>query len=147
MKLIFLDVDGVLNNRRSMAANPGTIHNVHRPCVALLNEICEKTGAYCVLSSTWRHSWPVAAFQMFLEDHGFTGRVIDRTCHLPGQDRGVEISAYLAECTKREYPVESWVILDDDSDMGPLLPYLVRTITRVGLEFGHVEAAVKVLND
>jgi len=45
MKLIFLDVDGVLNTR------PGSLDSDK---IQLLREIVEKTGAEVVLSTSWR---------------------------------------------------------------------------------------------
>lgn len=148
MKLIFLDIDGVLNNRASMRQHSKThsIYNLDADCVACLNKLCMLSGAYCVVSSTWRHGWPVAAFLQFMRERGFLGWIIDRTPNMPGQERGVEIAAYLSQCRERGHPVESFVILDDDSDMGPLLPYLVRTTTALGLEAQHVDAALAILD-
>ena len=143
LRLIFLDVDGVLNNRESIA-KPG-LHTVHGPCVEHLSRLCEATGALCVLSSTWRLVWPLPAFEAFLRDHGFTGRVVDRTPHLPDHERGMEIAAYLEQCRSRGYPAEAFVILDDDADMGPLLPFLVQTSTFEGLTEEAVDKATRVL--
>lgn len=145
-KVIFLDVDGVLNNRYSMMAGKG-IFNVHRPCVARLSQLCSRTGAVCVLTSTWRHNWPIVAFQEFLERHGFTGSVIDKTEYMPGHIRGHEINRYLERCYTRAYPISSFVILDDGNDMGELIEYLVRTETEIGLDQNHVELAVEILGE
>lgn len=145
MKLIFLDVDGVLNNRESMRGCGKDIFRVNRECVRHLNKICVTTGACCVLSSTWRFSWPIAAFQQFLEDHGFCGQVIDSAPRLPNEARGAEIEHYLLQCEQQGYPIESWIILDDDSDMGDLLPFLIQTKTEIGLEEEHVGRAIEML--
>lgn len=47
MKIIFLDIDGVLNYENSKS-------KVEEEKVKLLKEIVDKTGAEIVLSSDWR---------------------------------------------------------------------------------------------
>ena len=52
-KLMFVDVDGVLNNRATLSA--GTSCWLLDPnCLLLLKDIVDKTGAKIVISSTWR---------------------------------------------------------------------------------------------
>lgn len=144
MRLIFLDIDGVLNNRISM--EKGKLHAVHEPCVINLNKICEQTNAVCVVSSVWRLGWPLPALQKFLEEHGFTGKIVDKTPNLPDEERGVEIAAYLEKCRAHYLDIESWVILDDDSDMGPLEPFLVQTDNAEGLTETDTNRAIEILN-
>lgn len=49
MKILFLDVDGVLNIHDNVAA-------VHKDKVDLVNVIVEQTGSKIILSSSWKHS-------------------------------------------------------------------------------------------
>ena len=52
MKIIFLDIDGVLNTYNSM----------DRFCpkaVSCLNEFVQESGAKVVISSSWRLSWKI----------------------------------------------------------------------------------------
>lgn len=72
MKLIFLDVDGVLNSHRNILAFGGwpwpnieegsnAEKNLDPIAIGMLRAICEKTEAKIVLSSTWRlHVEPIA---------------------------------------------------------------------------------------
>lgn len=58
MKVIFLDIDGVLNSRKYDSVrnwNEQTDIDVSR--LPLLGEIVAATGAEIVLSSTWRVHW------------------------------------------------------------------------------------------
>lgn len=56
MKVIFLDVDGVLNSRDWLVNNRvRTENSVNQEKVKLLMEIVQKTNAEVVLSSTWRY--------------------------------------------------------------------------------------------
>ena len=57
MKILFLDVDGVLNNDRALGR--AARHNLptfalDRHCLGLLKDIVHATGARIVVSSTWR---------------------------------------------------------------------------------------------
>lgn len=56
MKVIFLDVDGVLNSADWFKKNKGIrgYAKINPKKVALLKEIIDKTNAKIVLSSTWR---------------------------------------------------------------------------------------------
>lgn len=58
MKIIFLDIDGVLNNQvdeeRSVIKIDHPDDFISERCVTLLNELIENTGAKVVVSSTWR---------------------------------------------------------------------------------------------
>ena len=52
MKVIFLDIDGVLNSEKFLNNNKGQV--VDRERVSILKSIVDKTGAVIVMSSGWR---------------------------------------------------------------------------------------------
>jgi hypothetical protein len=60
IRLLFLDIDGVMNNNKTIRehrARPGMSMDLAAICpkrVQMLNEILHKTGARLVLSSSWR---------------------------------------------------------------------------------------------
>ena len=56
MKIIFLDVDGVLNCKSSKSRCGGFL-GIDDSKVKLLKEIIDITGAKIVLSSSWRYGW------------------------------------------------------------------------------------------
>ncbi len=152
MKVIFLDVDGVLNSLEFLApiqqgARRLEDHEWFDPAaVARLNRIVEATGADCVLSSTWRILHRMPDMRGFLKGAGFTGRLIDKTPGGGGQ-RGPQIQQWLDDTAAiGRHEVESFVILDDDSDMAHLLPHLVQTSFGDGLQDEHVERAIAMLN-
>lgn len=154
MKVIFLDFDGVLCNRESIFAGyKGHIVPKHEPygahadCVAELNRVVEQTDAVIVVSSTWRKCRnPRATMTETLKRWGVTGRVIDITPQLYGDQyaykrRGCEIQRWMDH-----YPTESFVILDDDSDMAHLSHRLVRTTMQTGLTKADADRAIAILN-
>jgi hypothetical protein len=112
--------------------------------VKLLNQILDQTGAKVVISSTWRFANTWQELQEILEVRGFTGEVIGQTPKMGGEERWMKIRAWLGEAPE---PVESFVILDDERDMGDLQGRLVNTNVQHGLKKKHVKAAVRLLNE
>lgn len=151
MKVIFLDIDGVLNSTKSIRRNNKKYilfnammnslkrrynDNPDRKAIRYLNKIICETGAEVVLSSTWRLDASYHMIGRFLNCFGFAGNMIDSTPHIRSQlniTRGMEISIWLNEYQekvgkpiplrhKKFYePITNFVILDDDSDMGESL--------------------------
>jgi len=151
VKLVFCDIDGVLNSRVFLAGlrpPPGLVADgpewwaemLDREAVGRLNRLLAETGASVVVSSSWRLGSTAEALQTILDLGGFEGAVVGVTPHLSEQPRGEEIQRYLAS-----HPAEAFVILDDEDDMGELLSSLVRTSFDTGLLDEHVERAKKAL--
>ena len=115
MKVIFLDIDGVLNLCYEGRDEYGSLFHPH--LVDNLRRLIDKTGAKIVISSTWRMSGLVIMKEMWIKRE-LPGEVIDITPNFMKHYgttlcRGKEIDAYL-----KDHPeVESYVILDDDTDM------------------------------
>ncbi len=168
MKIIFLDIDGVLNSAHWWKVRPpldeygnSDVHSrrsIDPTAVAHLNTIVEKSGAVIVLSSTWRTMHPLSYMQSLLKKRGFTGKIFAATPDFasfsnPTDDegnilyirRGKEIQAWLDMLGPDRQP-DSFVILDDDDDMGHLSNCLVKTTFQKGLTDEHVIAALEVLN-
>lgn len=145
MKIIFLDIEGVLvsfdSERLDGKADPA--------CVARLNRLAESTGAALVVSSTWR-SQGLDEIEAILREWGVTAPVAGITDDLSYMDltttigiqRGDEIGQWLDAHPE----VEAFVILDDDDDMGGLRPYLVQTDTDSGLTDDQVGRARLLLS-
>ncbi len=153
MKIIFLDIDGVLNSGdflwtpEHQALDQSDDRNWFDPAaVARLNRIIEATGAKCVLSSTWRILHTIEEMDGFMKAAGFTGAFIGKTSRF-GSFRGEQIQEWLEGAVESgPDEVESFVILDDDSDMVHLTPYLVKTDFQHGLQDEHVERAIAMLS-
>lgn len=139
MKLIFLDIDGVLNNElfystseyqskkgKATTKEEFKLQQFDPRCVSLLNHITDKTKAKIVISSSWRSDPDI---KDILKKVGITGEIIGVTPHLAFKSsveykysvpRGCEIKAWL-ELNKEKLGNKmsriKYVILDDDSDM------------------------------
>lgn len=141
IKVIFLDVDGVLNFKDSA-------EKVMKDKVAMLKEIVDRTGAKIVLSSDWRYWWGTGDKDFLhlwqaLFDFGI--HLGEKTPITKHGYRGAEIHQFLDEW--KGEPIEKFVILDDGDDMKPYIDRLVQTSFEKGLERKHVERAVELLNE
>ena len=137
MKVIFLDVDGVLNSSQDgFTIKLGT--NKH---LELLKQIVDKTDAKIVLSSSWRINNKTKSFiENKLNEYGMS--IISSTPDL-GSSRGEEIKSWLRETIDF---IDSFIILDDDSDMDEYTrARLVQTNRDMGLQETDVIKAINIL--
>lgn len=147
MKVIFLDIDGVLCSMRSSAAlggypaagNPTSWGKFDDVAIRLLQEAIRQTGAVIVLSSSWRNDVNREALQWRL---GI--RIEDVTRYgAESEPRGVQIHDWLL----RNPGVTEYAILDDDEDMlQDQMPRLCRTSKRNGFLLAHYEELIKLLD-
>jgi hypothetical protein len=146
-KIIFLDIDGVLNVIPPDYDQFGGIFHDH--LVDNLNLIIKETGAKIVISSTWRFGGLERMKQMW-QFRNLPGEVIDITpdCHdlintaswsryHPSEskkiDRGHEIDYWLDGRTD----IESYVIIDDDNDF---LPHQRGNFVRTANNINHPDS-------
>lgn len=107
MKILFLDIDGVVNKQDNF--NPAftdSIYPIDSYCAFLVGRIQLQTGCEVVLSSSWRHH--PEGVQNVSER---VVRLLDKT---PTSDkyRGDEIQMWL----DKHPEVDKYAILDDDMD-------------------------------
>lgn len=148
MKIIFLDIDGVLNRMGTVERFRGYI-GIDAGLVPILNKVIEETDAKIVVSSTWRN-WPgipEAEKRQFitdtLRDHGIKGEVIGITPKLfiDTSDRWREISLWLSIHPE----VLDYVIVDDTWHMGELNEKFVRTNHGLGITEANAERMIEIL--
>ena len=124
MRLIFLDIDGVLNCQIFYDKRIGNSYidrHICRERVSWLNDLCKETGAKIVISSTWRLGRSQQEMQDILKEMGGTFEVVGCTPNLRHEAcvRGNEILQYIKEHEELGpyYDYHDYVIIDDDSDM------------------------------
>ena len=149
MKIIFLDIDGVLNHKGTPL--------LHQPCIDQLKRIVDSTGAKVVLSSSWR--------EMFIFKDEFTPdvnsvRMIDYLMH----KCGIEFIGYTPfdEMDRRELEIKQWIkdnnaivdnfiIIDDlEYNFEDEFPYkFIKTAGYFGegLTESHADEAIRRLNN
>lgn len=164
MNYIFLDVDGVLNNKKhykkqhnkyggrffmeSMPFNPRSLKN--------LRKILKATDAKLILSSSWRRSDKcMIVLKARLAEYGI--KISDVTDYINGK-RGMEIGKWLQEKGMKriiyadnnpvQAPDYNFIIIDDETydiiEYG-YEPYLIKINSYVGLTWNKTREAIKKL--
>lgn len=161
-RILFLDVDGVLNSRATMkrrrrpdgsvVVEPGGVGDDRRGMYGwdpehtkLLLPLLELPNFGVVFSTSWRILHPVDELKGFLHAAGCRATVLGVTPR-DGPDeirgltrssvRGHQIRAFLREHQKY---VESYAVVDDDADMDSVRGRFVQTGCDTGLEARHVK--------
>lgn len=156
MKVIFLDIDGVLNCRFTREKYRGYPFVMGRK-IEMIKHLVEETGARIVLSSSWRKGWydmqsgriKTIETELYIalrnELQNYLLEIMDYTPVIANNKRGEEIEQWLREWDGE--PIESFVILDDMNGqyLRPHANRLVRTSINEGLQTVHVELAKKIL--
>ena len=152
-KVIFLDIDGVLNSfdhmvRTGEKGKSRFYAEIDPDALAVLKTIIDATGAEIVLSSTWRYGYKryknteeslPYILNTALKEVGL--EVVSTTPNLSGRPREEEIHEWLLNNL-----VNSYLILDDDCDISQT-ERLIRTSYDYGLTESHVEECIKILNN
>jgi hypothetical protein len=112
MKVIFLDIDGVLNSANT--PNPRKFPYIVDPkLLKRFKRLLQRTGAKVVLSSTWRYD-PAGIFSAKHWGIPF----IDVIPDMPKRPRRDEVLAWL----KAHPKVKRFVVIDDEDDELDQLP-------------------------
>ena len=121
MKLIFLDIDGVLNSTAQfvvLGQRGANAEGIDPIALGLIKFICEKTGAKIVISSTWRFCATTfdAGFEkiagMFEAKGWNRPPIIGQTPRGKTGHRGAEVNMFLEGRTD----VERFICIDDSVD-------------------------------
>mgnify|MGYP001559138603 FL=1 len=149
MKIIFLDIDGVLVIRSPDGLSLAAGHNnrPHPECIKNLNKILIATGAYIVISSSWRLVFDLPYIRKWAAANGIIDVIIGATD--TGRDRrGNQIRRWW---TRHAYDKDTTgedklLIIDDDYDAfeGHNYPY-IHTRFETGLTAEHVDIAINLL--
>jgi len=160
MKVVFLDIDGVLvtehyllqleQNRHSWRDKQGHAHFCPR-CLANFEQLIKQTEAKVVLSSTWRFFLAdTVGVPEFFKSREVKFKIYDVTPTLlfsskkmsEQPTRGEEIQSWLNVHPK----VTHYCILDDDPRILPeQKPYWVRTSFRYGFTKSKLDKALYIL--
>lgn len=138
MKILFLDVDGVMNCQDTFRKDGNAIFPIDQYMAFLVGKIVLETGCKVVLSSSWKHHKESV-------EH-IHKRIVDIYDVTPdiGQVRGDEIKAWL---DNSKYKVDRYAILDDNSDMLPeQMPNFFKTQWLVGITDDIAKAVIEHLN-
>lgn len=170
MKVLFLDIDGVLNselwythahycithekkseifsNESSNENDSYVDYNIDPRLIENLNLIIEKTGCEIVLSSSWRcpDKEEITLLNSQLRRKGLIKEYFDVTPYSKSRIRGEEIKEWLNKNCKQLY-ITSFCIIDDDSDMlDEQREFFVNVDPYIGLTSHDADVAIEILN-
>lgn len=122
--VLFLDVDGVLNDHPPFDGRIGS-SRIYHDKVKLLNVVLEHTGAQVVLSSAWRYfvyrnEMDVRGLSWLLRSHGMWNRMVGITRadtmvhHLPKKIVTTEAEIYqqFPRSKERGEQIDDWIALN-----------------------------------
>ena len=159
-KIIFLDIDGVLNPKWWISKKPSDKYGVffETNAVANLGKIIEETGAEIVVSSSWKNIGLVELQNMW-RDRGLPGKLVDITPdYMSDEILLKEDSANVDYLYERGSEIQGWLLLHGDDvgryviidDMDDILPeqlsHFVQTDPEVGITNDDVKKIVHLLN-
>jgi hypothetical protein len=162
VRVLFLDIDGVLNKVDTNHCVTPTAQEplpipIEPDCMTRLNRLIAETGCKIVISSSWRNFARWQDLGPALNRHGLVGEVIGETPYLVNDAQWLERwrardgAPFTYERMERGWEIREWlaahpevthfVILDDGSDMAELKPWLTLTHPIDGLDDPDVERA------
>lgn len=166
MKLLFLDIDGVLNCDIYMSSDEylaeckslGIVpegrevmdkaHYLHIDPAAmkLLNVLVERSETKVILSSTWRLRYSLEEMRAMFKKRGATFQIEGVTpAKMSWRPRGMDVAEYLSSIKKNGEVPEAFVILDDIDEFSKLKDHFVQTSEEEGLTQEDVGRALKIL--
>lgn len=159
MKILFLDIDGVLNGHEW--DDEAKSCSIRRECVKHLNRVLNEANCSLVLSSAWRYmihcgAMTLDGFWYMLRTHGLTNRgrgnpFVGLTCKDEHVDpRGQQIHKWIGDARKGGKVIDSWAVVDDDPMQMELAVRerwrLVRTDCATGLIETDADRLIEILN-
>jgi len=140
MKLLFLDIDGVMNSNSLKLKSTEKIYPFSEECVIALNEVLKLHKVKIILTSSWRNVFDAEKQGQIFKENGVNQIPKGQTKDLGFENRSMEIQEYL-----KNKEVESFVILDDMLIEG-FDKRFVRVNPKIGLSQNHIQIIDKILN-
>lgn len=142
MRVIFLDVDGVLVTSRTEHILISRFAAFDADAVREMNRLTKATGAKFVLSSSWRRNERVKSMRRYMKSQGLIGELLDFTGIRRDSDRRREILDWLDHQSVRP----EFVIVDDEYDFLELEARRIQTRKETGFTAEHCDRALKLFS-
>ncbi len=151
MKIVFLDIDGVLNSEKYVCKANGVGVVIDPKRMFLLKQIIDSTGAKIVLSTSWREHWDKSSEKCDASGKQindifskFDLQIFDKTPKI-NSGREQEIKSWLDEHPR----VQNFIVLDDKFLSADFLKgHFIKTSNYYdGLDETDVKKAIDILNN
>ena len=140
MKLLFLDIDGVLTSNETISRKE-FLYTFSASCVWALNRILRDNKVKIILTSSWRTVFDAEKQNQIFRENGVIQLPGGQTNDFGYENRSLEIQDYLS---KRK--VENYVILDDMKING-FDEHFVLVNPATGLTENDVEKVNRILGN
>lgn len=143
MKLVFCDIDGVLNSE--IGTEESGVLGIEEEKLYLLQALLESTGAELVITSKARFAESIYEERLkTIENSGIKIRDAFRGKTLSSNPKAIEVLAYLQNKCK---DIDNVLILDDnDHDFGEYFKHnFILVSTKTGLTVKDVEEGISIL--
>ena len=140
MKLLFLDIDGVLTSNETISRKE-LLYTFSASCVGALNRILRDNKVKIILTSSWRTVFDAEKQNQIFRENGIIQLPGGQTNDFGYENRSLEIQDYLS---KRK--VENYVILDDMKING-FEGHFVLVNPSTGLTENDVEKVNRILGN
>jgi len=141
--VLFLDFDGVLNDHSTYRTydHRGLRHPLEPRLIRAVGDLVKTVDGRIVLSTAWRHAYPLSVLTPILASGIDEWRIIGSTPK--GRTRGREIEAWL----QAHVQTARVAVLDDQDvgpfDMAPMRPWFVQT--RDGVTADHLQRVERLM--
>ena len=140
MKLLFMDIDGVLTSNETISRKE-FLYTFSASCVWALNRILRDNKVKIILTSSWRTVFDAEKQNQIFRENGIIQLPGGQTNDFGYENRSLEIQDYLS---KRK--VENYVILDDMKING-FEGHFVLVNPSTGLTENDVEKVNRILGN
>ena len=139
MKLLFLDIDGVMTNDDTII-NPNHICSFSKSCVEVLNQILQTHQVKIILTSSWRTVFDAEKQNQIFIENGIIQTPAGQTPSISNLKRGLEIKKYL----EKRKPTHFLIL--DDMEIPGFPNNFLRINPATGLTPEHLPEINRILN-
>jgi hypothetical protein len=154
MRIIFLDIDGVLNSENE--PYEGKLWRLSESAILRVNTIIERTDARIVLTSDWRRYHGLQRCAEVLRAHGLSAEIVDATPNLENRrtvhEEDFDPTAYFERLRRSEieawmksHDIQTFVVIDDLAVFERDHPNMILTNATTGLTAEDAARAIAVL--
>jgi len=134
MRVLFTDIDGVLN--------PHWSKKWSKNAIMIYNQVCNEFDLKPVITSTWRIAHTKEQLQKIFSNQGINVEIYDYTPLIDQADRGLEIQKWLSD-----NKCDNYVVIDDKvSDIVKYVSNVVHCRSWIGLSKDEYDEIVKIFN-
>ena len=149
MKVLFLDIDGVLNAHDATSIRDE--RSMHADKIQMINKIHQDTGCAIIIISNWAQSIGMEQLTAIMCQRGLIpGIVIDSIVPIPLDDTGLVTGIEKDSFVKKyvfDHAIEKYAIIDDNfPNAHEFILKLVSPNTYVGLTMPEALQVITILN-